>query len=113
MRFISIITASALVVGALGASLACSAQDRTPQKVAITFKSADLRDPAKAEAVRVRLLKAAQYVCESEGEGPKWREADDRACESEALQKAEWQLARSQGEKLARNDLPPARIGSN
>ena len=113
MKLISVITVSALIAGALGTGLACPAQDRTPQKVAITFQSADLRDPAKAEAVRMRLLKAAQYVCESEGAGPKWREADDRACESEAMQKAEWQLARSQGERLARNDPPPARIGSH
>jgi UrcA family protein len=109
MKNLCFVGALAVSAGALGTAFACNADDLTPTRVAVTFKTADLSNPAKAQNVRARLYKAAQYVCESEGEGPKWREADDRACEAEAMQKAEQQLAASRNASLSRNDQPHVR----
>lgn len=109
MKNLYFIGALAVSVSALGTAFACNADDLTPTRVAVTFKTADLNSPAKAQNVRARLYKAAQYVCESEGEGPKWREADDRACEAEAMQTVEQQLTASRSASLSRKDQPPAR----
>jgi UrcA family protein len=94
---------------ALGTAWTSHADDLTPTKTRVVFRNADLNDPAKAQTVRAQLYRAAQYVCESEGEGPKWRQTDDRACEAEAMQKAEQQLSASQDRELNRHNRAPAR----
>ncbi len=94
----------------LGAT-AVMAQDRTPNRVAVTFANADFKDEAQVEQVYRKLYKAAQYVCESEGAGPKWREDDDRACERQAVDDAVTDLHRPQLSRLhLRLDADPDRI---
>ena len=106
MKILSLVTASALAAGALGTACACEARDWTRDdattRVAVTFRTADLTDPARTPDVRARLFAAVQRACQSEGEGPKWREADDRACEAEAMRDAEQRL------RAARPDVRPA-----
>lgn len=101
MKAASMILALALTAGAALAAFTCLAQDTTPTQVNITFSNADLADPTKAADIHDKLLKAAQFVCESEGEGPAWRQADDRACETDAVQTAERHLKALQ---IAAND---------
>jgi len=112
VKNMSLLMALALTAGVTGTAMACAAQDVTPTRVAVTFPNADLANPARASDIHSRMLKAAQFVCESEGEGPKWREADDRACETEAMQKAEQQLKAAQKPSQARNDRVAVRFAS-
>jgi len=96
MKILSLVMASALAAGALGTACACEAhdwaRDDATTRVAVTFRTTDLSDPARTPDVRARLFAAVQRACQSEGEGPKWREADDRACEAEAMRDAEQRL---------------------
>lgn len=72
---------------ALGAT-GVMAQDLTPDRVKVTFANSDFKTQEQTQAVYRKLYQVAQYVCESEGAGPKWREADDRACERQAMNDA-------------------------
>ena len=76
-----------LMVGAIFAAQNASAQDNV-SRVDVTFKTRDLRDPARAEAVYGQIEKAAKKACWTEEEGPAWRIEDDRACEQQAVDEA-------------------------
>jgi len=93
-RVISLVFAG-LAAFVATASLA-QAQDANPYRTSVTFNTASLKTPEGAEAAYRELYKAAQVVCDTQEAGPKWREADDRACERQAVADAVTDLAQPQ-----------------
>ena len=89
IRLALVTMAACLAFGAQGAAAhGADGFDSNRTKVDVTIRTSELRDPARAEANYRRLYAAAQKACQSEGEGPKYRQADDRACEDEAMDAA-------------------------
>ncbi len=105
-----IVCLSLVACAALGAAGA-TAQDRTPNRMAVTFADSDFTTREQAQKVYRKLYQVAQYVCESEGAGPKWREPDDRACEHQAMNDAVTDLNKPELTKMhMRMDADPDRI---
>jgi len=87
------------------------AQDLTPSRVTVTFADSDFKTREQAQKVYRKLYQVAQYVCESEGAGPQWREADDRACERQAMNDAVTDLNKPELNKVhTRMDADPERL---
>ena len=72
------------------------AQDTNPYRTSVTFDTAKFKTREGAETIYSELYKAAQIVCDTQEAGPRWRENDDRACESQAVSDAVSDLQQSQ-----------------
>jgi len=99
---------------AIALAPAAQAGDQSPPyKVTVSFKDIDFNRPEAVEALYKRLQYASKVACDTlEPEVP-YREADDRACEREAVQGAVRDVdrpaltalhARASAEQLALSD---------
>ena len=83
------LSASLVLSAALSFASAAHADDQSPpDRVPVSYRDVDFNRPEAVEALYKRLQFASKVACDTlEPEVP-YREADDRACEREAVQGA-------------------------
>ena len=91
---------AALLATAAFAAQSVSAQERTPDQMAVSTRGLDLNKPADARQLDARLQLAANAVCHSDFNDPATADAD-AACATQAVADARQALGR---QTLARTD---------
>lgn len=106
-------TAVSLSLILLPLAPAAHAGDRLPpNKVAVSFRDVDFDRPETVETLYKRLQYASKVACDTLEAEERFREADDRACERDAVKGAVRDIDRPALTALdARADADPAAAG--